>query len=597
MDNIFTIFSMVGGLALFLYGMNLLSSNLEKISGRKLEAFLEKATNNIFKGLLIGLLITVALQSSSATTVIVVGLVNAGVLKLKKSIPIIMGANIGTTITAQILSLNELKSTVSIIQFLKPENFAPIICLIGIILFMVSKKKSKKYIGEMLLGFGILFFGMLTMVDATSSFSNSPIFTNLFSTLTNPILGILAGAGVTAVIQSSSASIGILQALATTGSITCAAAFPIILGQNIGTCVTSIISSIGATKNAKRAAAIHLIFNLIGTVIFIIGLYAIQFIIGLPFWNDAITMNGIANFHTIFNIGSTLLLLPFISLIEKLALIIVKDKKDENELDKDVLNELNLLDSRLLATPSIALSKCKDVLLKMSEYSKSNFSDSLELLYQFDTQRFENILTREKIINTMEDNLNNYLLEISSSELTNKENKRLTYFLKLVTEFERIGDYSIDIAKAAQSLYQDNMEFSKYAISETKILGKAVEEIITKTFEAFKKSDKSATISIEALEETIDQLHEELKRRHVERFKTGTCNTDTAFIYIETLNYLEKISDHCSNIGVYILGYKHNGEFLSKHEYIRKIYNSETSEHQEFLAFFSNYKEKYILNN
>lgn len=594
MSVVFTIFSMLGGLAFFLYGMNLLSTSLERISGKKLESFLEKATSNIWKGILIGIVITIAIQSSSATTVIVVGLVNAGVLKLKKSIPIIMGANIGTTVTAQILSLNQLSSANFLLQFIKPENFAPIISLIGIIIIMVAKKKSKKTLGEMLLGFGILFAGMLTMVDASSSFSELPVFGEIFTTLENPILGILAGAIITAIIQSSAASIGILQALATTGAISCSTAFPIIMGQNIGTCITSILSSIGANKNAKRAAAIHLIFNLLGTTIFVIVIYAIQYIIGLPFWNDAISMNGIANFHAIFNIGATIVLLPFINIIEKLSLILVRDKKEESEFD-NYLEELRILDKRFLDTPSIALSKCEDLLVKMEVHSKANLINSIELVNNFNNDSFEKLKEREKIINLMEDNLNNYLIQLTSFKMTDSESKRLTYYLKLVTEFERIGDYSKNIAEAAEQLFENKTTFSKYAMDELNILAEAVKEITSETFEAFEKNNSEQIADIEALEERIDQLQEELKYRHIERFKSGICNAEYAYIYIETLNDLERIADHCTNVGMYIMEYNSINEHITKHEYMQKLYDMKNPKYDEYLVRLNNYKKRFSL--
>lgn len=594
MEIVFTIFSMLGGLAFFLYGMNLLSTSLERISGKKLESFLEKATSNIWKGILIGIIITIAIQSSSATTVIVVGLVNAGVLKLKKSIPIIMGANIGTTITAQILSLNELSSANFILQFIKPENFAPIVSIIGIIIIMIAKKKNRKTLGEMLLGFGILFSGMLTMVDASSSFSESPVFGEIFATLENPILGILAGAIVTAIIQSSAASIGILQALATTGAISFSTAFPIIMGQNIGTCITSILSSIGANKNAKRAAAIHLIFNILGTTIFIVVIYAIQYIIGLPFWNEAISMNGIANFHTIFNIGATIILIPFINGIEKLSLIIVRDKKTENEFDT-YLEELRILDKRFLDTPSIALSKCEDLLVKMDEHSKANLINSIELINNFNDESFEKLKERERIINLMEDSLNNYLVQLTSFKMTDNESKRLTYYLKLVTEFERIGDYSKNIAEAAEKLFENKTTFSKYAMSELNILGEAVKEITSATFKAFENNDSKQIADIEALEERIDQLQEELKYRHIERFKTGKCNAEYAYVYIETLNDLERIADHCTNIAIYIMEYNSIDMHITKHEYMQKLYDMKNPKYDEYIERLNNYKTRYSL--
>ncbi|MGI5959234.1 MAG: Na/Pi cotransporter family protein [Massiliimalia sp.] len=592
MDLLFNFISMAGGLAMFLYGMNILGSRLEQVSGGKLERTLEKMTSNVFKGVLVGAVITAAIQSSSATTVIVVGLVNAGILKLRSAIGVIMGANIGTTVTGQILRLAELDSSGSAslaLNFIKPTTLAPIISVVGILLLMASQKKKWKTIGEIMLGFGILFQGMFLMTDSVEPLSELPIFGQLFVTLgENPALGILAGTIVTAIIQSSSASVGILQALAATGQVTCAAAFPIIMGQNIGTCVTSLLSSIGANKNAKRAAMVHLYFNIMGTIIFVIGVYGLNAIFHFSFWESPISMGGIANFHTLFNIVVTIIFIPFTAFLEKLATITVRGKASDagmEELEQDIL------DPRFIKSPSIALGQAENVVARMGDYSHKNFSSSYELFEKYSEKRANSIREIEDAIDKMEDRLNNYLLELTNAELTQEEGRKVTLYLKLDTEFERVGDYAINLVESAELLVDRNASLSPKAMEELKVLYEAVDEIIGMAIECVRNHNLQVASRIEPLEEVVDMMVDVLKSKHVERLKKGKCTIDGGFAFLEVLTFLERISDHCSNIAVSMIGYAHEDDTLNRHEYIRKVHDGH---YEDYVAYMNHYKSKYL---
>lgn len=581
MDNVLSFITMAGGLAFFLFGMNILGSGLEKLSGGRMEKTLEKMTSNVFKSLLLGILVTAAIQSSSATTVIVVGLVNSGILKLRNAIGVIMGANIGTTVTSIILSLGDLDKNESagmLLKLLKPTTLAPVVAIIGIIVYMCAKKTKQKMLGEILLGFGILFNGMFIMTDAVAPLAESPMFATMFATLSNPILGILVGTIVTAVIQSSSASIGILQALASTGAITFSAAVPIIMGQNIGTCVTSLISSIGANKNAKRAAMVHLYFNVIGTVLFFIGVYTFQSLVGFAFWEDAISMTGISSVHIIFNLVTTLIFIPFTGLLEKLAVFTVRGKKgDSAPVDLEVAT----LDERFLRSPSMALSQCHEVVRTMGEYAKKNFENAVTLFVKYDPKKAESINEYENAIDRMEDKTNNYLIKLTDCELTDHESRNITHLLKLVSEFERIGDYTVNILELAQRLYEKQISFSQKALNELSAISDAVDEIVDMAILAFVSQDIALATKIEPLEETIDTMEDALKFKHIERLKCGKCTIDGGLIFLELLTNLERISDHCSNIAVYIIGYTHNKDSMSRHDYIKRIHDGEADDYNK----------------
>ena len=436
MDILISIFKLLGGLALLIYGMKTLSTQLKKLSGSKLEQILTNVTDNAFKGLLVGFLITVATQSSAPTTVLIVGLVNSGILKLRNSIPIIMGANIGTTMNSQILRLANVEGN-SILTLISPATIAPVLLIIGLIIIQKAEKSKYKDIGQIVFSLGLLFTGMITMVNIASSFSNLPVFREVLSKMSNPILGVLAGAVVTAIVQSSAATVGILQAVSTTGIMTFSSTIPIILGQNIGTCATSMIASAGGNKNARRVATVHLYFNLIGTVIFLVGIYTYQHFIGFPFWNGPIDMGGIANFHTIFNVVSTLILFPFIKQIEKLTMITVKDKKDdEDENEEKYLTELNKLDERVTKIPSIAISNANSVIISMAEIANKNFEKSTSLLKKFDNKQLEKIQEREDIIDKIDERTTKYLITLSNKNISKDENFKINALVRVDSEIE-----------------------------------------------------------------------------------------------------------------------------------------------------------------
>lgn len=588
MDNILSAITMAGGLAFFLFGMNILGGGLEKLSGGRMEKTLEKMTSNLFKSLLLGVAVTAAIQSSSATTVIVVGLVNAGILKLKNAIGVIMGANIGTTVTSVILSMAGLdtnQNTGVFLQILKPTTIAPIVAVVGIIILMSAKRTKPKVMGEVLLGFGILFNGMFIMTDAVAPLSESPFFSELFATLSNPLLGVLAGTVVTAVIQSSSASVGILQAVASSGVVTFSAALPIIMGQNIGTCVTSLISSVGANKNARRAAMVHLYFNIIGTVIFFIGSYTIQSIVQFPFWDDPISMAGISGVHIIFNVVTTVIFIPFAGLLEKLAMLTVKDSSSSSQAqDVDVAT----LDERFLRSPSLALAQVEDVIKNMGKYAKHNFEQAVTLFAKFDAKKVDGIREYEDAIDRMEDKTNNYLLQLTDCELTDAESRAITHYLKLTSEFERIGDYTINVVELAERLYEKQMSFSESALKELEAISEAVDEIVDMSLTSFENNDMVMATKIEPLEETIDTMEDTLKFRHIERLKNGKCTIDGGLIFLELLTNLERISDHCSNIAVYIIGFNNEKDSLNRHEYLKRIHGGEADDYNINSDFYYN---------
>lgn len=592
MNSIISIIEMAGGLAFFLFGMNILGNGLEKVSGGRLEKTLEKITSNIFKSLLLGIVVTAAIQSSSATTVIVVGLVNAGILKLKNAIGVIMGANIGTTVTSIILSFSDVGSNPSagvVMKFLNPKTIAPIVAVVGIILLMSAKRNKQRIAGEVMIGFGILFNGMFIMTGAVAPLSESPVFQQLFATLSNPILGILAGTIVTAIIQSSSASIGILQAVASSGAVAYSAAIPIIMGQNIGTCVTSLIASVGANKNAKRAAAVHLYFNIIGTILFTAAVYLIQHFIGFAFWDDTISMSGISGVHIIFNLITTVVFIPFVGLLEKLAVFTVRGDKAADQ--EDELGEVATLDERFLRSPSIALARCEEVIVHMGEYAKKNCKRSIRLFSNYDQKKLEVIKEFEDALDRMEDKTHNYLLLVSAQELTESENRTVTYFLKQLSEFERMGDYAMNIAEAAEQLYEEQIKFSEKALAELNAIGDAIDEIVGMTVEMYKTNNVEIAVLVEPLEETIDTLVNALKTRHIERLKNGKCSIDGGIMFLELLSNLERISDHCSNAAVYQIGYANQRDSLDRHAYIKRIHEGQAEDYNKAAA---EYHQKYF---
>lgn len=590
MDILISIFKLLGGLALLIYGMKSLSTGLKKLSGSKLEQILTHVTDNAFKGLLVGFLITVATQSSATTTVIIVGLVNSGILKLRNSIPIIMGANIGTTINSQILRLANLEGN-SFLTLISPATIAPVLLIVGLIIIQRSKKAKNKDIGQLVFSLGLLFTGMITMINIASSFSKLPILTDILKKLSNPILGVLAGAVVTAIVQSSAATVGILQAISTTGIMTFSTTIPIILGQNIGTCVTSMIASIGGNKNARRVATVHLYFNLIGTILFLIGIYTYQHFIGFPFWNGPIDMGGIANFHTIFNVVSTLVLFPFIKQIEKLTLITIKDKKeDEEENEEKYLAELNKLDEGITKIPSLAIENANSVITSMAEVARKNFENSSGLLNKFDEKKLERIKEREDIIDKMEERTTKYLVTLLNNNLRKDENLKVNSLIRIDSEIEKVADYSYALSKIIEEMKDNEIVFSKDAKKSLNLMFRLTTDIISKTIEYLKNEKIDLGIDIQILKEIAETKREEFRADHIQRLKSNLCNVESGISYLEILTTLEKIVDHCYNTSISLSNIITDRRFITKHDYISSIY---TNNEEILKEKFNEYSLKY----
>ena len=590
MDILISIFKLLGGLALLIYGMKSLSTGLKKLSGSKLEQILTHVTDNAFKALLVGFLITVATQSSATTTVIIVGLVNSGILKLRNSIPIIMGANIGTTINSQILRLANIEGN-SFLTLISPATIAPVLLIVGLLIIQKSKKAKNKDIGQLVFSLGLLFTGMITMINIASSFSKLPILTDILKKLSNPILGVLAGAVVTAIVQSSAATVGILQAISTTGIMTFSTTIPIILGQNIGTCVTSMIASIGGNKNARRVATVHLYFNLIGTILFLIGIYTYQHFIGFPFWNGPIDMGGIANFHTIFNVVSTLVLFPFIKQIEKLTLITIKDKKeDEEENEEKYLAELNKLDEGITKIPSLAIENANSVITSMAEVARKNFENSAGLLNKFDDKKLERIKEREDIIDKMEERTTKYLVTLLNNNLRKDENLKVNSLIRIDSEIEKVADYSYALSKIIEEMKDNEIAFSKDAKKSLNLMFRLTTDIISKTIEYLKNEKIDLGIDIQILKEIAETKREEFRADHIQRLKSNLCNVESGISYLEILTTLEKIVDHCYNTSISLSNIITDRRFITKHDYISSIY---TNNEEILKEKFNEYSLKY----
>ena len=577
MDILISIFKLLGGLALLIYGMKTLSTQLKKLSGSKLEQILTNVTDNAFKGLLVGFLITVATQSSATTTVLIVGLVNSGILKLRNSIPIIMGANIGTTMNSQILRLANVEGN-SILTLISPATIAPVLLIIGLIIIQKAEKSKYKDIGQIVFSLGLLFTGMITMVNIASSFSNLPVFREVLSKMSNPILGVLAGAVITAIVQSSAATVGILQAISTTGIMTFSSTIPIILGQNIGTCATSIIASAGGNKNARRVATVHLYFNLIGTVIFLVGIYTYQHFIGFPFWNGPIDMGEIANFHTIFNVVSTLILFPFIKQIEKLTMITVKDKKDdEDENEEKYLTELNKLDERVTKIPSIAISNANSVIISMAEIANKNFEKSTSLLKKFDNKQLEKIQEREDIIDKIDERTTKYLITLSNKNISKDENFKINALVRIDSEIEKVGDYSYALSKIIGEMKDKDIKISKTAQKSLDLMFRLTNDMIVKTIEFLKTENNDLAVDIQVLREVSEIRREKYREDHIQRLKKDLCNVESGISYLEILTTLEKIADHCYNTSICLSNTITDRNIMTKHDYIKMIYEQNNS--------------------
>ena len=563
--DIFGVFALVGGLALFLFGMDAMGKGLEKLSGGRLERLLEKLTSNRLKAVALGTLVTGIIQSSSATTVMVVGFVNSGIMKLTQAVGIIMGANIGTTITSWILSLSSIEGDSFLLKLMKPSSFAPILALIGIILLMFCKSEKKKNIGTILVGFAILMTGMDQMSAAVKPLKDVPEFTNILLMFSNPILGMLAGLVLTAIIQSSSASVGILQALCVTGAVPFGTALPIIMGQNIGTCVTAIISSIGTSKNAKRAAAVHLFFNIIGTAVFMIVFYTINAFMPFEFLNAPADAAGIATVHSLFNIGATLLLLPFGNLLVKLATWAIKDSKEDQEKE----NIFKVLDERFLDTPGIALEQCKKLTDDMAKITKESLFGAIELLENYSDKREKELVDMETLVDRYEDEIGAYLMKVNSRDLSNKDSHTVNTLLHSIGNWERISDHALNICDAAREIHEKKISFSKAATEELAVYTRAIKDILNMTVEAFEYDDISMAKKVEPLEEVIDDLNLLIKNRHVQRLRAGECTIELGFVLNDILTNYERVSDHCSNVAVTII--QTEDYDVEAHQYIGRL--------------------------
>ena len=585
--DLFDVLSLVGGLALFLYGMHVMGEGLAKASGGRLEQILERLTSNLFKAVALGAAVTAVIQSSSATTVMVVGFVNSGIMKLSQAVGIIMGANIGTTITSWILSLSGIEGESFILQLVKPTSFSPILAIIGVAFILFSKKERRNDIGTILIGFAVLMFGMDMMSGAVKPLADVPEFTSLLTLFSNPILGMLVGPGVTALIQSSSASVGILQALCVTGAVKYSIALPIIMGQNIGTCVTALISAIGAKKNAKRAACIHLYFNVIGTIVFMILFYSINTFVHFEFLNDAANAAGIAVIHTTFNVFATCLLLPFNKLLVKLACLTVRDHEEKQEKNRGALD---LLDARFLDQPGLAVAQSRQAAVEMAHLSSEALEMSMGLLSHYDEETAKEVRHLEEKVDKYEDALSTYLVRLGNHSMSSSDSYTVSILLHALSDWERISDHAVNIQIAAKSMKEKGMEFSDKAKEELQIFADAVKDIVSISTKVFESGDLDLAKRVEPLEEVIDQLNAELKERHIRRLRKGKCTAELGFVLSDVTNDYERVADHCSNIAVYFLEAKEQA--MDSHGYLKSLRKSRD---EEFEKMTDLYQHKYSL--
>ncbi|MCR5215926.1 MAG: Na/Pi cotransporter family protein [Lachnospiraceae bacterium] len=587
--DIFGILTMIGGLSLFLYGMHTMGEGLVMLSGGKLERILEKLTKNRLMALLLGAFVTAVIQSSSATTVMVVGFVNSGIMKLTQAVGIIMGANVGTTITSWILSLTGLSSENLFISLLKPSSFTPLLAGIGIICIMSAKNGTKKEtVGNILLGFAILMFGMETMSDAVAPLKDNEGFVGMLTMFSNPFLGLLAGAVLTAVIQSSSASVGILQALCMSGAVNFGTAIPIIMGQNIGTCVTAMISSVGATKNAKRAAFIHLYFNLIGTLIFLTTFYGIHAIIPWTFLDQSVGAAGIAVIHSLFNVGCAVILFPFGNLLVKLATITVKDGSTKEEKERPA--ELAAMDERFLETPSFALMLCKKAAIKMAEHTRESILLAIEIAHEYSEERMNEVIRLEELVDVYEDSIGTYLVKLAGRDLGKRDSHLLSILLHSISDFERISDHAINISEAFKKMQDQGLTFSSQGKEELAALGNALRDIMQMTESVFEAEDLTNAVNVEPLEEVIDDLVMEMKQRHIHRLRVGECSMEAGILLEDIMTNYERVSDHCSNVAAALIEIQ--SDELEMHQYVDvKVKGSDPYFQKEYLRL----KQIYIL--
>lgn len=583
--DFFSILTLFGGLAMFLYGMDIMGDGLKKLSGSKLEVILEKLTSNKIKGFLLGAGVTAVIQSSGATTVMLVGFVNSGIMKLSQTISIIMGANVGTTVTSWILSLSGINGESFFLRILKPSSFTPVLAMIGIILSFTAKRDKQKDIGSILLGFSVLMFGMETMSDSMSGLKDSPIFAKLLVMFSNPIMGVLAGFVLTAVIQSSSAAVGVLQAISLTGAVGFDVALPLVLGANIGAALTPVLSAINGNANAKRVAAACVHIKIISVVLVAGIFYLANAFFGFSVMNDTVNAVYIAIIHTAFNLLSTLALMPFSSKIEKLAVASVKGKKDKHEMDV-----FNMLDERFLLTPGYAVEKCNELVCQMAEIAKNTLLASFDVLYDYDKKKAEEIDEEEAVVDMYEDKISTYLVHLALGKLSEKDSKTVTQLLHVVGDLERISDHAVNIKRTAREIFEKEIDFSKEAKKEIAIMESAIKEILEISVKAFITGDRELAKRVEPLEQTIDDLKRIIKNNHIERLSDGLCTIEFGFVLSDLITDCERVADHCSNIAVSILELKHNA--MDTHEYLNQVKNEGRN---GFFELYKEYSEKYTI--
>ena len=579
--DLFDVLTLLGGLSLFLFGMNLMGASLEKRAGSSLKILLGKLTSRKILGFLTGMGVTAVIQSSSATTVMVVGFVNSGLLTLRQAISVIMGANVGTTVTAWILSLTGLDGDNFFVMLLKPTSFTPILALIGVVLTMMAKSDKKKDVGMILLGFAVLMFGMDTMSGAVAGLEEVPEFRNILLMFSNPVLGVLAGAGLTAIIQSSSASVGILQALSATGQVTYGAAIPIIMGQNIGTCVTAMISSVGANKNAKRAAVVHLLFNIVGTAVWLAVFYGINAVVQFSFVSHSIDQLGLAVVHTAFNILCTALLFPFSGLLEKMACRLVPDTKAPEKIQ--------ILDERFLATPSVAIDRCQEVAETMARISMDALKTSCQLIEHYDPKSAQAVRETEQEADQYEDMLGTYLVKLGRADLNAADSRETAKLLHIIGDFERISDHAVNLVESAEEIRNKGLSFSVHAKQELAVLTAAVGEVMDLALDAFLQNNPALAAKVEPLEQVVDTLKEQLRNRHILRLQKGECTIELGFVWSDLLTSLERVADHCSNIAGCVIEMSHDS--LDVHEYLDNVKAGGPG----FLRAYEAYAQKYAL--
>ena len=582
--TVFNVFSLLGGLALFLFGMDIMGKALEKQAGGQLQKILSKLTDNPLKGFFLGLCVTAVIQSSSATTVMVVGFVNSGIMELHQAIGVIMGSNVGTTVTSWILSLSGLQGDSFLINMLKPTSFSPVLAFIGILLYM-GKSEKRKGVGTILIGFAVLMTGMTTMSNAVLPLQNEAWFTSLFIRFSNPLLGVLVGAVVTGIIQSSSASVGILQALSATGVITYGSAIPIIMGQNIGTCVTALISSVGANKNARRAAMVHLYFNIIGVTLFLAIFYGANLLLDFAFVNETVTAWGIAVVHSIFNLTATAVLLPFANGLEKLAILTIPDDAEKESFA--------LLDERLLNTPAVAVERARAATADMAELARVGVVQAMSLTHKWDDSLAQKVREEEEKVDKYEDALGTYLVKLSSREMSHADSQSVNTLLHTISDFERISDHSVNVLSSAEEIHAKSIAFSKDAQEELQVLEGAVQDVLSRTTDAFRKGDLHMAGKVEPLETVVDELVRAIKARHVARLQTGSCSIEYGFVLEDLLTNYERVCDHCSNVAVAQIEVAQDS--FDTHAYLNDLrYGNETKESEQFQRRLDRYRERYL---